>query len=309
MNKSLLIFLFAGLSFYSAAQLQDSHFFKVDESEISSDFELNSFWKTYVEGSFFKNEKDRFEKVMKVKLYAKLDLEISSQVRAEFEPYLTITQGAIQNSPFSRVETSIIQMRHGAFEWSPIDGLSLQAGAINQEFLNAPFLVGDRAFLSLLSAYMDIRDSYEWQVAFQYSLPSFVNTFNRNNEISETPYFASLFTYGEWIPSEYYSFKGSLTGFYFTPLPAFMIAQSQLYGNSIVGERFRYQYYGAHFDISSQLRLTPSMYVSFGYSGLMNMDAPFDRNWGEQFYTIVDLDYFKWLKIYSRVEYFVNHSD
>jgi len=176
----LLTPLFCVLSFYSVAQLQDSHFYRVDESEISSEFKWDGLWRAYVEGSFFQNEKERLENVMKVKLYGKLDLDFSSTFKAVFEPFLTITEGAVQNSPFSRVEPSIIQMRSGFLEWSPIKGLSLQAGAINQKFLRAPFLVGDRAFLSVLSGYMYTQDHYEWQVVLQHSLPSFVNNFNRN---------------------------------------------------------------------------------------------------------------------------------
>ncbi len=310
MKKLLLLgFLFG---FSAQAQLQDSHFYKVDDKDISSDFKVDSFWRSHIEGSFFSNRESR-ERLMKVKLYGKFDLEFNSYIFARFEPYLTIQEGEVQRRRFVRPESAIIQMQEGFFDIRPMEGLSLQVGAINQEYLSSPLLLADRPFLSALVGYSHIRESYEVQTVLQQSMPSIVNSFRRYNEIAEAPYLTSLFTYGEWIPSDYYSFKGHITGFYFTRLPSFIAHQSKSFGNTVLGTQssaeFAYSYYGINADLSSQIRVAPELYVSFGYNGLMNMGAPIERAWGERVYGILDMDFWRWAKFYTRFEYFYNNSD
>ena len=296
--------------FVIQAQLQDSHFYKVDMSEISSDFKLHSVWKAHIEGSALRNNESR-ERLMKVKLYGQFDLELTSSLTAEFEPYLVITEGEIQ-SRFTRPE-SVIEMRHGFLRWNPVEGASFQLGSIDQSYLDAPLLVSNRSFLSSLMGYLHMKDNYEVQSIFQMSMPSVVNTFKRYSEIVDTPYFTSLFVYGEWLPSHYSSFRGHITGFHFSHLPAFMAHQSKLYGNTVKGvgssARFAHPYYGVNFDVSSQLRITGNTYISIGYNGLFNMGAPFDRAWGERIYAVLDINAGSWTKIYSRIEYFHNNSD
>ena len=307
----MLLFCIFGFPCLVQAQLQDSHFYKVEDGEISSDFKVNSFWKTHVEGSLLSN-KDSRERLMKVKLYGKFDLEFNSYISGHFEPYLVIKEGEIQRR-FVRPESSIVQMHQGFFEIRPVERFNLQIGSINQDYLNSPLLVSDRGFLSALIAYSYIKERYEVQTVLQQSMPSVVNSFKRYNEIAKAPSFSSLFTYGEWLPSDYYSFKGHVTGFYFANLPSFIAHQSKNYGNTIVGTRssadFAYSYYGFNFDLSSQIRIIPEVYLSFGYNGLMNLDAPFEKAWGERVYGVLDMDFWKFAKIYSRVEYFYNNSD
>ncbi len=310
MKKLLLLFCISGFSVH--AQLQDSHFYKVDGKDISSDFKVDSLWKTHIEGSFFSNRESR-ERLMKVKLYGKFNLEFNSYISAQFEPYLIIKEGEVQRRRFIRPESTIIQMYQGFFDIRPMDGFSLQVGAINQNYLSSPLLLTDHAFLSALLGYSYIEENYEVQTVLQQSMPSIVNSFNRYSEIADAPYLTSLFTYGEWIPSHYYSFKGHFTGFYFTSLPSFIAHQSKIYGNTVLGTQssadFAYSYYGVNFDLSSQIRITPKVYMSFGYNGLMNLGAPIEKAWGERVYGVLDMDFWKFAKLYSRVEYFYNNSD
>ncbi|MDE0119777.1 MAG: hypothetical protein OXM55_07205 [Bdellovibrionales bacterium] len=309
MKKFLLLFCIFSLSVQ--AQLQDSHFYKVDSKEISSNFEVDSFWKTHVEGFFLSNRESR-ERLMKVKLYGKFDLEFNSYVYARFEPYLVIKEGEVQSRRLTR-SNSPIQMNQGFFDIRPAEGFSLQMGAINQEYLSSPLLLDNYSFLSALFSYSYIKETYEIQTVLQQSMPSVVNSFKRDNEIADVPYFTSLFTYGEWLPSDYYSFKGHITGFYFTKLPSFIAHESKSYGNTVTGElssaQFEHSYYGINFDVSSQIKIRPELYLSIGYNGLRNFDAPFDKSWGERVYSILDMSFWKWAKLYSRFEYFYNNSD
>ena len=312
MKRFVLSFLLWGPGL-AWAQLQDSHFYKVDDSEISSDFHLDSFWKTHIEGSVLRDRK-QLAQMMKIKMHGRLDVELNSWLKMEFEPYLVFTEGSVQSHRFSDRENGMIQMRQGFFRLIPVEGLSLQAGAINQDFLRAPLLMDDKPALSLLAGYLHIRKNYEWQLVAQQSMLSFENYFRRYGEISHLPFLTSLFAYGEWLPSHLYSFKGHLTGYYFSPLPGVIANESRLYGNSIAGgaktsSRFLYRYHGLNYDISSQWRLGPSIYMSVGYSGLFNIGAPKGKNLGESFYTVLDMDYFRSFKLYSRWEYFYNESD
>ena len=309
LKKLLFLFCISGFSVH--AQLQDSHFYKVDDREISSNFKFDSFWKTHVEGSFLSNSESR-ERLMKVKLYGKFSVEFNSYLFGQFEPYLVIQEGEVQRR-FVRPESTIIQMHQGFFEIRPAEGFNVQIGSINQDYLSSPLLVADQAFLSALFGYSYIKDKYEIQTVVQQSMPSIVNSFKRYNEIADAPYFTSLFTYGEWVPSDYYSFKGHITGFYFTRLPSFIANQSKNYGNTVLREQssadFVYSYYGLNFDFSSQLRVMPEIYLSFGYNNLINFGAPFEKAWGERIYSVLDMDFWKFTKLYSRFEFFYNNSD
>ena len=51
------------------------------------------------------------------------------------------------------------------------------------------------------------------------------------------------------------------------------------------------------------------MYFSVGYNGLMNVGAPSEKAWGERVYSILDMDFWKFAKLYSYIEYFYNNSD
>ncbi len=298
----------------SYAQLQDSHFYKVDDSEIA-DFKLKSFWKSSMEGSFLNNsiQGDR-ERLMKIKLHGKFNIEWSSFISVEFEPYLVISQGETQYRRFIKSESSPIQMKNGFLHIRPINGMSLQFGAVDQSFLSSPLLVSDdQTFVSAVAGYLYMKDTYEIQVVVQGAMPSIVNTFKRYSEIAKTPYFTSLFVYGEWLPSRLISFKGHATGFSFTSLPSFIAHSSKLYGNSITGNqtlaRFEYPYYGTDMDISSQIKLGSKFYLSVGYNGLINLGAPLDKSWGERIYASLDTDVLSFAKVYSRFEYFYNSSD
>ena len=312
-NKISILFLFFvfGFSHLIPAQLQDSHFYKVDQGEVSSGFKLQGFWRPHVEGYFLSNREGR-ERLMKVKLYSKFDVLFNSYISGHFEPYLSIEEGEIQRR-FARPESSLIQMNQGFFDFHYIEGLNLQLGAVNQSYFSAPLLVSDQAFLSALLKYAYIKQKYEWQVVVQQSMPSIVNSFRRNNEIAESPYFSSLFVYGEWLPSDHYSFKAHGTGFYFAPLPAFIAYQSRTYGNTVFGEKssadFAYSYYGFNGDISAQIHVLPELYFSLGWNGLINLGAPFEKAYGERIYGVVDMDFLKWAKVYSRLEYFYNTAD
>ena len=311
MKKLFLILIVSGFSVWVSAQLQDSHFYKVDKGEISSEFKMAGFWKPHIEGSFLSNKEGR-ERLMKVKLFGKFDVDFNSYISGHFEPYLVIQEGEIQTR-FVRSEPAVIQMYQGFFEINPIEGMSLQVGAVNQGYLSAPLLVSDSAFLSALWGYSHIKEKYEVQVVLQQSMPSLVNSFRRHNEIADSPYFTSLFAYSEWLTSDYYSFKGHVTGFYFSALPSFMAYQSKTYGNTVSGEKssanFVYSYYGMNGDISTQLKVLPEVYLSLGYNGLMNFGAPFEKAYGERIYTVADMNFWKWAKLYSRLEYFYNGSD
>ena len=311
MKKLLLLFSIFVFSHLILAQLQDSHFYKVDKGDISSDFDIQGFWRPHIEGYFLSNREGR-ERLMKVKLYGKFDVDFNSYVSGHFEPYLSIQEGEVQRR-WTRSESSFIQMYQGFFDVHPMEGMSLQIGAINQGYLSAPLLVSDQAFLSALFGYSHIRGQYEWQVVVQQSMPSIINSFRRHNEIADSPYFSSLFVYGEWLASDYYSFKAHGTGFYFTDLPAFIAYQSKTYGNTVSGEKssadFAYSYYGINGDISAQFHVLPELYVSVGYNGLINLGAPFEKAYGERIYGVADMDFWKWAKLYSRLEYFYNTAD
>ncbi len=225
------------LPLWGFAQLQDSHFYKVAEEDISSPFQLNSLWKVHVEGSLLK-VREQTSQTLRFKMYGKMDLKLAPRLRVEFEPYLVLTEGPVQMEHLRRFndqDTGFVQMYQGFLHFRPFEGFSLQAGAINQGFLNAPLLMDDDPALSLLAGYLHIRENYEWQLVAQQSMLSFENSFRRYGEIARLPFFTSLFAYGEWLPSDLYSFKGHATGFYFTPLPGVIANESRLYGNSIEG--------------------------------------------------------------------------
>jgi len=98
----LIVFLYSSLLY---AQLQDSHFYKVSADEVSSDFTLDSHWKTHVEGSILKNIEGR-ERLMKIKLYGKFNLKFNSYLSGEFEPYLVIKEDEkVENDPHLGVGT------------------------------------------------------------------------------------------------------------------------------------------------------------------------------------------------------------
>jgi len=293
------------------AQLQASHFYKIDQSEISSPFKVHSSWKTVVQGVFFRDRENK-KRLMGIHLHGKFDVEIGQHVEMIFEPLLSIQEGELQSRFVDGSSGSLIEMEQGFIRWSPINGMSWQAGVINQKYLHAPLLISDQSFLSSLVGYLHKKESYEVQTIAQVSIPSIVHNFKRDSEIVDTPYFTSLFVYGEWIPSDRYSFRAHTTGFYFNRLPSFMADYSRFYGNTVVGSgsstRFSYRYHGINYDVSSQVRVGRA-YLIFGYNGLINAGAPWSQAFSERIYTVGDIDAGKWIKMRARLEYFYKSSD
>ena len=96
-------------------------------------------------------------------------------------------------------------------------------------------------------------------------------------------------------------------------LPYTIVEKSLSYGNTVSGTgssaRFAYPFYGVNADLSTQLKLSSKLLLSVGYNMLVNFGTSWDRGFGERIYTILDMDFWKQAKLYSRFEYFNNGSD
>ncbi len=276
---------------------------------------LENWWKTDLE-SFYLTDRSTNQIIIRPKVNTKFLTRFYPYLYAVVEFELLTGSGSIQEI-FQRVgEINGIRHREIFFLWSATDWLAIKIGAINQKFLNAPLLMANNPFLSIVES-MNVFTDNKSDIAlkFQQSIP---NTFSDSNSIytqgiTKIPFFATHSLTWNYHPKSFYTIKTYGTFFHFHSLPNNIANASIVYGNTPTEgdvSEFKYNYAGYYIAIEPSFRLFPNMEIrlkvhyihntkvteeDLGLGGLYGIEVPFDLTEN--------------IRMTPSFEYFVNQPD
>ncbi len=276
---------------------------------------LERWWKMNLE-SFYLTDRSTNQIIIRPAVNTKFLTKLYPTLFARVEFQLLTGSGSVQEI-FKRVgEFNGIRHREIFFLWTPADWLGIQFGAINQRFLNAPFLMANNPFLSIVeNINMGSNKNYNLFLNFQQAIP---NTFSDSNSIytqgiSKTPLFLTGSLIWGYHPNSFYTVKTYSTLFHFHHLPNDIANASVTYGNTpAAGDitTFRYQYTGMYFAVEPSLQLLPNMGVLLKAHYIHNLKVKEKGfNKGLLYGIEVPFDFTENVRITPGFEYFTNQPD
>lgn len=193
---------------------------------------------------------------------------------------LNLTTGRSQTR-FQNPNFNSVNIRELVAHFKPGSYLGVKGGAINQNFLGNPMLIADRGFPGVY-----VQSGYQSEVfsvlpKVQYSIPTSTSYESQRTEAEALP---ALKTFGlalEVKPLEWLQLSSDIHHFEYNQLPAVVAAQSNRFGNSVVGvdseSSFRYQFEGLSQFYTLKTQYTSFLSQSFQVGMVDNFEAPQDR--------------------------------
>ncbi len=246
--------------------------------------------------------------------YGNLTYKVSDQFAANVEAYADLGSESSQTVFEDYRSKNGMYLREAALILSPSPWTTFKAGALSQEFLQAPLLLAyDRTFPSAL-AQMEYKDSNSWiQLVAQQAVPTSETLGTRTTDVEPTPSLSTVSLAGRQDISDV-RLTARATYFSFSQLPSQIASRSQLFGNTVdvntpTGDEFRYRFEG--FEVGTDLLLPLNSKTGLRFTGsyLENSKAPSDINKGQLLSAQLQLDQIESLRLAPSVSYFVNQSD
>lgn len=312
MSNFLVIFLvFIALSQPSYGGEQEKNIeSKKEPNKESKAFE--TFWKSRFRVSNFR-DRSAEDTIFSTELYAKLNWHILERFSIHTEG-LAVGRNGFTQSIYDRPDRrNGFHFIEGFFKWDASTYLKVKFGNIKQDFLEAPLLVTDKTFPSIIESLSLLNSNTKLSLVFQQAIPSnATESVRREAQIIKTPVFltASVFLDRE---NSFYSLKNKLTGFYFSNLSPAVADQSLIYGNTINlqgnDSHFRYKFLGFYNKFYLRMPFSGQWVGEIGGDYIYNVLAPDTFNQGERVYASLFYDFYDLMEIRLQGEYFANQSD
>lgn len=275
---------------------------------------LNASWKTEFNAKTF-TDRSTTDTVLSTEIYGRVDWNFLQSF--SFHTLgLIIGRSGFTQSIYDRDDRKNgLYLLEGYFNIQPTPSISLKVGNYNQEFLQAPLLITDRSFPSLLQTFTaKLEDHLKFVFIFQQAIPdNGSESVRRESQIIRgAPLFLTGSAFMEYSKDNFL-FKENFTVFSFYNLPPSLAEVGRTRGNSVdflsSDSVFKYGFFGIHNNISFQFPVTSRSIVEVGGDILYNFLAPDKFNQGERvfgslYYNYRDFVEFKW-----NAEYFANQSD
>ena len=195
---------------------------------------------------------------------------------AEFE--LRTSSGSIQKIYQEAGESNnMISQKEFSLLWQANEKFTLKGGAVNQSFLNAPLLMSDIAFPSLVASFTAHKNKTN-SLSF-HAQPALLNTFSESNLISTQddaglPLFFTLSASASRVHPKY-TINIHFTGFLFYGLTNDILRESLPYGNTPAKDyyTFHYKYRGFHAGIEPSFQLFTNLGLKLKLHYLNNMNS------------------------------------
>ena len=282
--------------------------------EIPEKSDFSSFWKAVFKTRFF-GANYKLNAIFSSELYGKLKWDIMDHVSFQAKG-LVIARNGFTSAIYERGdrEGGRLYFLEGFFKLRVSPQFFLQMGTLQQSFLNAPLLITDTTFPSILGV-LSINNPYgDLSLLFQSAIPDNAESVNRESQIGGIPLFLTssvLFHTPKFFFDS--DIKEIFTVFYFYSLPNDVAQKSRVYGNTIVGtglgSSFEYGFLGIHNNVSIKRSLTDFWIIELGYEFLYNFKAENFYNEGTRLYSSVYHNYKNFMELRFKAELFANQSD
>ena len=276
---------------------------------------FETWWKIGLDGFLLKDRAD-YTEMIRSRINAKLITQFTESFFAEATFELLASTGVIQKI-WQRAGESEISQREILLLFKVTDWFNLHLGAINQDFLHAPLLLGDIPFPSVVESISFFNNKKNHlSLALQQAIPT---TFSASNTIytqklANTPLLLTGSLFWNHDSRSYYQFAVNGTLFHYNLLPDNIANDSLFYGNTIIGESntFKYRYTGFYIGLEPSFQIIHNLGVKLKVHYIHNLreDASRDGvNKGILYSLETPFDMTKNIRITPRFEYFVNQPD
>lgn len=277
---------------------------------------FESFWKTIFRAKTF-TDRSTIDAVLSTEIYGKIDWSF-------FDSFSIHTQGLIvgrngfTQSIYDRADRKNgLYLLEGYFNLNLASFFSIRMGSIKQDFLEAPLLITDKTFPSIIQKVsFSLAENISTDFIFQQAIPDNATEFVRRETqiVHWTPLF---FTVSHFINIDSIfqkaSFKTKSTAFLFTNLSPAVAELGRIRGNTVDYQRsdsqFKYSFAGFHINAHLQFPLSAHYIALVGGDFLYNTSAPKSFDKGERAYGALFYNYRDFVEIKLTGEYFANQSD
>ena len=327
-NKSAnpkIIEIFDSTLFNRSAENSDSSSFmwlhnpkiKENRSKIlgihSSTFE--TWWKIGLDGFLLKDRLD-YTEVIRTRINSKVLTKVTDSffIQGQFE--LLTGSGSIQKIYQRLGETNGISQLEVLLLWKATKWLTIQFGAINQDFLQSPLLLANIPFPSVVENIELFQgQKHNFSLSFQQAIPT---TFSDSHSIytqslSTTPLLITKSLFWNYDPKSYYTIALSSTFFHFNLLPSDIALASLFFGNTIVEEpaQFKYHYTGFYIGLEPSFQIFPTLALKLKIhyiNNIRDMDSD-NLNQGMLYSLQTPFDITENIRVTPVFEYFINQPD
>jgi hypothetical protein len=182
--------------------------------------------------------------------HVKINLLKSLEFRAM--GLIGLSTGRVQTR-FDNPQFGSMNLNELVLAFHPIEKISLELGALNQNDLNTPMLILDRAFPGLMvRGDVKVNSKFKAQLKAQYSIPNSVSyeTDRTNNE--PIPAFLTQGFDFDWKALDWLEVTGNVHHFTYNNLPSVVAFQSGRLGNEVSGTQSSQSFFAYGFDGFSQ---------------------------------------------------------
>lgn len=213
---------------------------------------------------------------------ARVNYNATSWLRVKALPLVEAAGGRIQER-FDDTEAggSRFGVREAYVGLRPVEFFELRAGAIYQNFLEAPQVVSDRrTFIGAQEiASHKFNNFIGGSIVLQQLIPTSVSFNSERAEKEKMPSFHTQSLHVDGQPWDWFSWSGRAGHFAWSELPRKVAAQSQIDGNTVAGEltpdsRFLYGFDGYFWGAKLTFLEPGSLQPILEYSGATNTMAP-----------------------------------
>lgn len=209
------------------------------------------------------------------KLANQLFLRANAQIRFESGSSQSLYREIDQNNGFF--------MREAYADFRPWSFLSLKAGAISQQHLDAPLLVSGRSFPAATEKLVLSNQNAAIILKAQQAIPTSASFDQERSDKEVQASFHTQTVEGRAVVGNFL-FKGFVTNYQFNNLPTKVAFESSLYGNTVPDDdignsQFVFDYAGRVMGIEGTIKFGQSELIA-GIQSIENTEAPEKFNTG-----------------------------
>lgn len=195
-----------------------------------------------------------------------------------------------------------------------IGSLKWKFGNIKQDFLQAPLLLTDKTFPSIIHIFTSDSDTFTLKLLAQQAvMNNSVESIKREGGLIEG--YPLLFTNSLFLNKKagYFNLEDKFTIFYMHNLSPALADRSRILGNSInfykSDSRFVYKFFGIYNKFKIQKILSKNIIMHVGGDVIYNFLAKDTYSQGERIYSSMYYNYRDFIEWKLQGEYFANQSD
>ncbi len=284
------------------SRLKFSSKLQIEQATIESFFSVFSF-----------DEVQDQSQLVQLAIMPTVKINLLKNLKFTAQGIIGLTTGRVQTR-FDNPTFNSLNLNELTLSFYPIEELALEAGALNQNHLQTPMLVMDRAFPGVQAkSEFEVTDNFKLGLRAQYSIPNSVSFEMDRTDNEAMPSFLTQGFNFDWSALEWLRIKGQVHHFTYNDLPSVVAFQSGRLGNEVEGiqssqSKFLYDFDGFsqsyHFDFLMSEKFVPKLNLQI----IENSEAPSDRSRSQWVGVGADI-FFKTFSFTPSVAYFFAESD